>query len=86
MGRYENPVICDDANLRKVSIALRNSKAKIVTGNYKEILPENAREDDFIYLDPPHCPVSNTAYFTCYTRKGFTDSDQEELANVLEYK
>jgi DNA adenine methylase len=83
MGRYKNPLICDSANLCKVSIALRDSKAKIETGNYKEILLERAREGDFIYLDPPYNPVSDTAYFTRYTHTGFTNRDQEELARVF---
>lgn len=83
-GSYENPVICNDVNFRKVSNALQNSKAKIETCDYKTILLEKAREDDFIYLDPPYRPISDTAYFTGYTRKGFTDRNQEELANVFE--
>ena len=29
MGRYKNPVICDSINLKKVSIALRDSRARI---------------------------------------------------------
>ena len=84
MGRYKNPVICDYTNIQNVSIALLDSKAKLQISNYKDILVENARENDFIYLDPPYNPVSNTAYFTRYTHSGFTNKDQEELAHVFE--
>jgi DNA adenine methylase len=83
MGRYKNPVICDSNNLRKVSIALRDSKAKIQVSNYKDILLQKAEENDFIYLDPPYNPVSNTAHFTRYTHNGFTDKDQDELASIF---
>ena len=62
---------------------MRESKAKIETSNYKEILLEKAREGDFIYLDPPYNPVSDTAYFTRYTHTGFTNEDQKELANLF---
>jgi DNA adenine methylase len=83
IGRYKNPLICDSNNLRNVSRALRDSKAQIKVSNYKEMLLENAKEGDFIYLDPPYNPVSPTANFTGYTNSGFTDLDQKELANVF---
>src|SRR5918996_2525525 len=83
MGRYKNPVICDSANLEKVSIALRDSRAELQTSDYKNILLKEAGEDDFIYLDPPYNPVSNTAYFTHYTHTGFTARDQEELSRMF---
>ena len=83
MGRYKDPLICDSNNLPKVSTALRESKAKIRMSNYKNILLENAEEDDFIYLDPPYNPVSNTAYFTRYTDTAFKNEDQQELADVF---
>ena len=44
------------------------------------MLLENAKEGDFIYLDPPYSPVSPTAYFTNYTTDGFSYKDQKELA------
>jgi DNA adenine methylase len=69
--------------LRNVSLALRHSKATIKVSDYKDILLENAKEDDFIYLDPPYDPVSSTAYFTKYTNSGFDDQDQKELADIF---
>ena len=82
LGRYKNPIICNSLNLRNVSLALRYSKATIKVSDYKKILLENAKEGDFIYLDPPYNPVSPTAYFTRYTNTGFSDQDQKELADV----
>lgn len=83
IGRYRKPVICDSINLRKVSVALRDSMANITLSNYKDILSEKSVKGDFIYLDPPYNPVSETAYFTRYTHGGFTDNDQEELACIF---
>lgn len=83
IGRYKNPVICDSDNLKKVSVALRYSKAQIQVSDYKVILLQKAEEDDFIYLDPPYNPTSSTASFTDYTNTGFNDNDQKELADIF---
>jgi DNA adenine methylase len=83
IGRYKNPVICDSDNLKKVSVALRYSKAQIQVSDYKVILLQEAEEDDFIYLDPPYNPTSSTASFTNYTNTGFNDNDQKELADIF---
>jgi DNA adenine methylase len=47
------------------------------------MLLENAKEGDFIYLDPPYSPESSTVYFTNYTSFGFDNKDQQELATVF---
>ena len=83
MGRYKNPPICDSNNLRNISSALNHSKAEIQVCDYKDTLLKNAREGDFVYLDPPYKPTRSTAYFTRYTHSGFKDTDQEELAYVF---
>jgi DNA adenine methylase len=81
MGRYKNPLICNSNNLKNVSLALRYSKAVIQPSDYKPILLENAREGDFVYLDPPFNPISSTANFTSYTTSGFTKTDQKERSD-----
>ncbi|MFL6422681.1 MAG: DNA adenine methylase, partial [Nitrososphaeraceae archaeon] len=82
-GKYVNPSICDSSNLRNVSVALRYSKVEIKVCDYKEMLLENAKEGDFIYLEPPYSPVRKTAYFTSYTYNGFSYKDQEKLAEIF---
>ena len=79
LGSYKNPAICDSDNLRKVSLSLRQSRAKISACDYKDSLLE-ARKGDFIYLDPPYNPTSETASFTGYTKYGFIAKNQEEFA------
>jgi DNA adenine methylase len=38
--------------------------------DFEEVL-KGAREGDFVYLDPPYYPVSDTASFTGYDKGGF---------------
>jgi DNA adenine methylase len=83
IGRYKNPLICNSNNLKNVSLALRYSKAIIQPSGYKHMLLENAREEDFVYLDPPFDPPSITSSFTSYTNSGFTKTDQKELGDIF---
>lgn len=50
--------------------------------DYRDAI-ENAQKGDFIYLDPPYQPLNNTSYFTAYTKDGFDDRDQTQLADVF---
>lgn len=79
MGRYKDPPILDEANLRAVSDSL--ASARIRVAHFRET-PAYARAGDFIYFDPPYHPLSKTAFFTAYTRGSFGAADQEELAEV----
>jgi DNA adenine methylase len=81
-GKYKNPSLCDSNNLRNVSHALSSCKVTINAADYKDILLQNAIEGDFIYLDPPYSPKSPTANFTKYTINGFSNKDQERLAET----
>ena len=83
IGRYKNPIICDSSNLRNISIILNHSKTNLQVSDYKNILLEKVQEKDFIYLDPPYYPVSITSNFTSYTNNRFTNTDQEELAEIF---
>lgn len=77
IGRYTNPTICDEPNLRACAETLRN--AELVAGDFATVLAY-AREGDFCYLDPPYVPVSGTSDFTSFTAARFTMADQERLA------
>ena len=83
MGRYKNPIICDADNLRNTSVVLKRSGSYLRVSDYKKILVKKAEKDDFVYLDPPFYPVSNTANFTSYTNNGFSLDDQKELAAIF---
>lgn len=78
-GKYNNPLICDEDNLIKVSKSLQN--IEINHQDYKEVL-RNAKKGDFVYFDPPYYPVSKTASFTSYTKEAFLDKEQLELRDT----
>ena len=86
MGAYKKPKICDEENLKNVSLTLRN--VKIVYADYRE--SEKFIDDKtFVYIDPPYRPLNITSSFTSYTENDFNDKEQIELAeyiNVLNKK
>ena len=79
-GRYNNPVICDEDNLRRVSNALQD--VTITHQDYKNVL-KTAKSGDFIYLDPPYYPINATSSFTSYTAEGFLEKEQTELRDTF---
>ena len=79
-GRYNNPVICDEDNLRRVSDALQG--VTITHQDYKNVL-KTAKSGDFIYLDPPYYPINATSSFTSYTAEGFLEKEQTELRDTF---
>jgi DNA adenine methylase len=77
-GRYENPRILDEENLRTASRVLNHTNAELLTADYQEAT-KDASKGDFIYFDPPYQPVSSTANFTSYTHSGFSLDEQKRL-------
>ncbi|MCL4416175.1 MAG: DNA adenine methylase [Actinobacteria bacterium] len=78
-GYYKNPKIVDEYNLLKVRKLLE--KAEIIHGDFSLVLGL-AQPNNFIYMDPPYHPLSETAHFTSYTAKSFNVADQKRLADV----
>ena len=79
-GKYKNPKICDEPNLRKVSKSLQN--VKLICGDYSDLISKKT-SFDFIYFDPPYRPLTTSASFTAYNKSGFNDENQKELANFV---
>ena len=75
-GRYNDPVICDGANLEAVSLALLGVRLRACPF---EVALAQAREGDLVYLDPPYHQVSETS-FVGYSAAGFSRADQEAVA------
>jgi DNA adenine methylase len=81
-GRYGNPKICDETNLRAWSAALRRPRVSLGVSAFEAALAD-AGPDDFVYLDPPYAPLSGTARFTSYTAGGFDAVQQEALQRTV---
>jgi len=79
-GRYKNPNICDEKNLRAVSVALQG--VRLTSGPFDEVTG-SVGEGDFVYFDPPYVRISATAGFVSYARLGFSIEDQRHLAGVF---
>ncbi len=80
-GRYKNPKLVDVQNIHAVSRVLAN--AQIVCQPFEKVVSK-ARQNDFVYLDPPYHPLSATSNFTGYTKGAFNFADQERLAEVFQ--
>ena len=83
LGRYTNPNIVNKANLLVVSQILQSSNLEFFCRDFEQSL-HDIKKNDFVYFDPPYQPVSQTANFTSYTNRCFTDDDLERLVNLAE--
>lgn len=81
IGRYANPRICNEENLRAVSAALQ--RATVACESF-DVVVRRAKPGDFVYFDPPYHPLSGTANFTSYHEGDFTEDDQSALADVFD--
>ena len=77
-GRYKNPNFLDDAVLRAVNKYLNSNDITLLNQDFAEAV-KDANRGDFVYLDPPYDPVSETASFTGYDVNGFNRDEQERL-------
>ena len=73
-GRYKRPTILDAERLREASATL----ARIEATDFEEACAR-AQPGDFVYLDPPYQPLSETSHFTSYTKDGFGIDEQHRL-------
>jgi DNA adenine methylase len=78
-GGYRNPRLYDRLNLVHASRLLRGKK--ILLADYRRALA-TANLGDFVYLDPPYHPLSETSRFTSYTKEDFGEQDQRNLAET----
>jgi len=81
LGKYSNPNIINEENLRAVSHILQSSRISIKCRDFEAVL-RDAKKGDLVYFDPPYQPVSTTSNFTSYTNKDFTYDDLTRLAEL----
>ena len=79
-GRYANPTICDEPNLRAAAAVLQG--VDLAQRPFPTVL-DVAKAGDFVYFDPPYVPVSATAHLAAYTRPGCGPDDQRRLRDVF---
>ena len=78
-GRYTNPRICDEQNLRAVAAALKSTH--LVADEF-EVVERHARKGDLVYFDPPYLPISGTSDFTSYSKARFGLEEHRRLAEL----
>lgn len=82
-GKYANPNIVAEVVIRAVSRYLNEANVEISNGDFA-VAVSGAGSDDFVYLDPPYDPVSDTASFTGYNLYSFDKNEQRRLKNVCD--
>lgn len=79
-GRYKKVKFFERENILKASELLK--KVKLICGDFEEVL-KYAQKGDFVYLDPPYYPISETANFKSYTSDGFSEEDHMRVYEVF---
>ena len=79
-GLYKNPKICDSNNITLVNNALEDTE--IICADFKDS-EIHIKQGTLVYLDPPYRPLTNTSNFTNYSKEGFNDFDQVNLASFF---
>lgn len=81
IGSYKNPKILDEQNLINVSKAIRN--VEFHHAQYSQVLLHLGHKS-FVYLDPPYRPLTTSSSFTAYSKSGFNDNNQYQLAELCQ--
>jgi len=75
---------CPDIILDNVLNVSRILKKSILRRSDFERVCSDAKKGDFIYLDPPYLPSSETASFNSYLRNGFGIKEHKRLRKMME--
>jgi DNA adenine methylase len=78
-GKYKNPKIVDENNLFLLSNILP-IKENITNKNFNEV--EGISNGDFVYMDPPYHPLTETSSFTDYSGE-FGSKEQIKLRDYF---
>jgi len=82
-GNYANPVIVDEVVIRAVSRYLGEAQVELTNLDFEDAVA-NAKKGDFVYLDPPYDPISDTSSFTGYSLGNFGKNEQQRLKDVCD--
>lgn len=77
-GAYKNPNFCDKELILNISKYFNKNKIHFSNDDFGKMLSK-IKMGDFVYLDPPYDPISDSSSFTGYNSNGFNKSDQIRL-------
>lgn len=77
-GKRKTINLYDLNNICEISSILQN--VNIICGDYK-LARDYIQDNTLVYFDPPYRPITGTAAFTTYSKGGFNDENQKELAD-----
>jgi len=81
-GKYKNPKIVDEVVLKAIHHYLTENSVDIRNVDFEAAVAD-AKKGDFIYIDPPYDPVSDTSSFTGYSIDGFGKEEQKRLKSLF---
>lgn len=79
VGKYKNPRILDENNLKEVSKAMQY--ATIIQADFADVL-KYVNKDSFVYYDPPYRPIDANS-FNSYAVGDFNDEEQIRLKETF---
>jgi DNA adenine methylase len=82
-GNYANPVIVDEVVIRAVSRYLGEAQIELTNCDFEDAVA-SAKKGDFVYLDPPYDPISDTSSFTGYSLGNFGKNEQQRLKDACD--
>ncbi|MCQ2975901.1 MAG: DNA adenine methylase [Bacteroidales bacterium] len=81
LGKYVNPMICDEENIKEVSKFLNKKGIEILCADFEKAV-EKARAGDWVYFDPPY--DYQTEGFVNYNKEGFNHDDLKRLKKLCD--
>jgi|694.fasta_scaffold47878_4 DNA adenine methylase len=78
-GHYNNPEIINREHLNEIHNLIQNVVFESCNFN---VSLNNITPDDYVYLDPPYAPETETS-FVGYTENGFNIENHNELFNLI---
>lgn len=82
-GDYKNPNFVNESILKAVHHFLSSHDIQILNTDFAKVVSA-AKKDDFVYIDPPYDPVSDTSSFTGYSLDGFGQKEQIRLKETVD--
>lgn len=82
-GKYKKPTIVNKDLLLAISEYLNANEIAILHHDFDTTL-QSVEKGDFVYLDPPYTPISQSSSFVGYTMQGFSQTDEKRLISSIQ--